>query len=233
MRSLALLLLLLVTLVPIHANTSKEADEEKLSATEEEKVRQFVNHFAATIKKTRDLTPYLNRPPASNLLDQALHDPKDPVGLVVYNLGSKIGKYQLRKFNIALWNLSYLSDLYIYSRFRLEKTAIRDLSPQQQYPSNVVKLMKRNSLVNKWWHTKDLSDSETVVTTVGEFRSILGTFQRAIVLMRQYFRNRPPEHTAIYKQNLEIPRTFSEGNWSAPLQQRRILCWFALAYPGD
>ena len=173
MKFLATLLLFLTTLVPVHTSTSKQTDEEKLSPTEEEEVRQFVNPFAATINKTRDLTPYLNRPPASNFLDRVLHDPNDPVGLVDYNLASKIGKYQLRKFHIVLWNLAYLSDLYIYSKFHLQKTAVRDLSPEQQYPPNVVESMKRDSLVNRWWRTKDLSDSETVVRTVGEFRSML------------------------------------------------------------
>lgn len=199
MKFLIALLIFFCVVATVRAN---QGDDEKLSPSEEQEVRSFVKQFSATIERTRDLTPYLNKSPASDLMDKVLHDPGYPLGLVDYKLGSKIGKYQLRKFNIALWNIGYLSDLYIYSQFLLEKTAVKDLLPERQYPPNVVTVMKRNALLKKWWATKDSSGSETVLTTGAQVRSMLRTYNQPAALMRAYFKRHPPEQTAVYKQNL-------------------------------
>ena len=200
--TLPALLLILSTLAPIPLNGSHQENDQKLSATEEQEVREFARRFAADLEKTRDLTPYLNKPPASNFFYKAITDPDDSVGIVDKDVASKVGSYQLRHFYIALWNIAYLSESYIYCRFLLQKTSVRDLSPQQQYPGHVLKLMKRNPTLRKWWRNIDSSFSENRVTTVAQFYSLLNTFNEAANLMRTYFRRHPPESTAIYKQNL-------------------------------
>jgi len=199
MKFLATLILLFSAVSSVAAIQS---DDEKLTPNEEQEIKSFVKQFAATIKKTRDLTPFVNTTPASDLMDKVLHDPNDSVGLIDYTLGSRVGRYQLRRFNIAMLNLGYLSELYVYTRFLVKETPIRDLRPAQQYPPNVIRTMKRNALINKWWATKDLDDSDAVLTTVAQFRSMLRTFEQAAALMRVYFRNHPPEQAAVYKRNL-------------------------------
>jgi len=205
MRVLAALLLILFTSALGFANVSVQERNQKLSAKEEQQVREFARRVAANVEKTRDLTRYLNRPPARDLFDKVIADPNDSDGLIDKNVARKVGIYDLRRFYFALWNVAYLSESYIFSRFLFEKTAVRDLLPQQQYPDHVVKFLDQNPTINKWW--KDV-DSQKQVTTVAQFYSLLNTYQDAAVLMRSYFRRRPPERTAIYKQNLTYLRSF-------------------------
>jgi hypothetical protein len=208
MRILATLLLILSTLSPISAKVSNQESDEKLSPKEEKEVRAFAGRFAANLQRTRDLTPYLNKPPASDWFFKAITDPKDPAGFVDNEVASKLGEVKLLSFYIALWNVAYLSETYIYGRFLLEKTAFRDLSPQQQYPPHVVRLMKRNPTLNRWWKDDDSSDSEKRVATLEQFYSLLRTYSEAADLMRLYFRRHPPERTPIYKQNLRYLEHF-------------------------
>jgi hypothetical protein len=197
---LASVLLILSILASIPVNGSHQENNQKLSATEEQEVREFARRLAARVEKTRDLSPYLNNPPASNLFYRAITD--DSVGIVDKDVVSKVGSDQLRRFYIALCNIAYLSESYIYGRFLLQKTSVRDLLPRQQYPAHVVRFMKRNPTIKRWWKNVDSSDSEERVTTMVQFYSVLNTYNEAAILMRAYFRRHPPESTATYKQNL-------------------------------
>ena len=71
------LITLVLLLLAVAAVSVQQINDEKLSPNEEQEVRAFANQFAAAIEKNRDLTPYLNRPPASDLMNKALHDPDD------------------------------------------------------------------------------------------------------------------------------------------------------------
>ena len=204
-------LLILSTLAHVPANASHLQKDEKLSAKEEREVRQFAKRFAARLKKTRDLAPYLNKPPASDDLRKAFADPDLAVGMVDKDVISKVGNDELLRFYIALWNIAYLSQTYVYSSFLLQKTPVRDLPPEQQYPAHVVRFMKRDPTIKEWWKNSNSSGSETGVTTVGQFYSVLRTYNGASSLMRTYFRRHPPEATAIYKQNLTYLRNFLNG----------------------
>lgn len=198
MRVLAALLLILSTGL---ANMSAQENNQKLSAQEEQEVREFARRVAANVEKTRDLTPYLKKPPASDLFDKAIADPNDPDGMVDQNVGRKVGREELRRFYFVMWNVGYLSESYVFSKFLFEKTAVRDLLPQQHFPAPVVRFLEKNRTVKNWW-SRNFSDSETRITTVVQFYSLLKTHQHAVVLMRAYFRRHPPERTAVYKQNL-------------------------------
>lgn len=199
---LASVLLILSTLVSIPVNGSHQENNQKLSASEEQEVREFARRLAAHVEKTRDLSPYFDNPPASDFFYRAITDPDDSVGIVDKEVVSKVGTYQLRRFYIALWNIAYLSESYIYGRFLLQKTSVRDLSRQEQYPVHVARFMRRNPTIKRWWRDIDSSDSERRVTTVVQFYSLLNTYNDAAILMRVYFRRHPPESTAIYKQNV-------------------------------
>jgi hypothetical protein len=205
---IAALLLIVSIPAPSPANLSFQESNQKLSAHEEQEVREFAKRLATDIEKTRDLTPYLSKPPASTLLYKAIADPNDSDELVNTDVARKVGSYQLCRFYIALWNIAYLSESYIYSRFLLQKTDVRDLSPLQQYPVHVVKFMERNPTIKKWSHDSDSSGSEHHVTTVSQFYSLLRIYNAAVVLMRAHFRRHPPESTSIYKQNLSYLRAF-------------------------
>jgi hypothetical protein len=199
MRVLAAFLFVLFTA------TNILAQENKLSVKEEQEVREFARRVAANIEKTHDLTRYLNKPPARSFFDKGIN-PNDSVDFVDKDVARKVGSHELGRFYIVLWNLAYLSELYVFSRFLVEKTAVRDLLPQQQYPDHVVRFLERNPTIKKWWKT--VVDSEKQITTVVQFYSILNTYQRATALMRAYFKRQPPERTAIYKQNLTYLRAF-------------------------
>lgn len=185
-------------------NILAQENSQKLSAQEEREVREFTRRVAANIEKTRDLTRYLNKPPARSFFNKGIN-PNDSVDLIDKDVARKVGNHEFRRFYIVLWNLAYLSESYVFSRFLVEKTAMRDLLPQQQYPDHVVKFLERNPAIKEWWKA---SDSENQITTVVQFHSILNTFQHATVLMRAYFKRHPPERTAIYKQNLTHLRAF-------------------------
>jgi len=196
------ILLILSTLASIPVNGLHQENNQKLSASEEQEVREFARRLEANVEKTRDLGSYLNNPPASDFFYRAITDPDDSVGIVDKEVISKVGSDQLRRFYIAMWNIAYLSESYIYGRFLFQKTAVRDLLPQQQYPAHVVRFMTRDPTIRKWWKSVDSSDSEKRVTTVAQFYSLLNTWNEAAILMRAHFRKHPPEKTAIYKQNL-------------------------------
>jgi hypothetical protein len=179
-----------------------QATDEKLSASEEREIREFARRFSEQLQVTRNLTPFLNKPLASTMWDKVLTDTDDPIGLIKRDVALKVSRNELRQFYLAMLNIGYLSDLYIYSKFSLEKTRIRDLPPEQQYPSNVFRLMKSNPTLAKWWKESDSDEPEKIVESVGQLRSLVDTWQRAAVLMRQYFRKHPPERTAKYQKNL-------------------------------
>ena len=119
-RVVAALLLILITSAAGIANRSVQDINPKLSAREEREVREFARRVAANIKKTRDLSPYLNTPPASNLFYKVIADPDDSAGLVDKDVARKVGSHELQRFYIVLWNLTYLSDSYVFSRFLIE-----------------------------------------------------------------------------------------------------------------
>ncbi len=194
-------LLLILFPVALIAGAHQENDQ-KLSPSEEHEVRDFARRFAARLEKTRDLTPYLTRPPGGKVFDEVITD-VDDLSLVDKDVASKVGSYQLRRFYITMWNIGYLSESYIYGRYLLEKTSKRDLLPEQQYPAHVFRFMNRNPTVKEWWKDLDSSDSDKQVTTVAQFYSLLKTYNEAAILMRAYIRKHPPESTAIYKQNLK------------------------------
>lgn len=200
--------LILSPLAHIQANASTLQSDEKLSAKEEREVQQFAKRFAARLEKTRDLAPYLNQPPASEFLYKVLADPDLADGTVDKHVIAKLGNAELQRFYIALWNIAYLSQTYVYSSVSLQKTSVRDLSTEQQYPAHVVRFMKRNPTFKKWWTNTDSSEPEPAITTVAQFYSVLRTYNDAAGLMRTYFRRHPPEATAIYKLNLTYLRSF-------------------------
>jgi len=208
MRLLAALLLILSTSVAGFTNVSVQENSQELSVMEEQEVREFARRVAANLEKTRDLSRYLNKPPAKDFFNKAIADPDDSDEMVDKNVARKVGSHELQRFYIVLWNIAYLSDSYVFSRFLVEKTAVRDRLPQQRYPDHVVRFLGRNPTVKTWWKTDESSDSEKQIRTVVQFYSVLNTYQEATVLMRAYFKRRPPERTAIYKQNVTYLRPF-------------------------
>lgn len=73
-----------------------------------------------------------------------------------------IGSDQLRRFYSALWNIAFLSDSNIFGRFLFQKTSVKDLLPQEQYPAHVVRFMKRNPTIKRWSKNVHSSDSVSV-----------------------------------------------------------------------
>jgi hypothetical protein len=201
MKLIVVWILLLSTVAPISGNQSAPVDDEKTTPTEEQEVRRFAKQFSAATEKTRDLTPYLTKPPASTVLRKVITDRDDPIGFVESGVASSVGEYRVVRFYAAMWNVACLRESYIYGKFPLKETAIRDLPPSLQYPPNVVRFMKHNPTLSDWWNKSDSSDSQQIVKSVAQFNSLVAAYNRVAVLMRQYLSSHPPERTVVYKQN--------------------------------
>jgi hypothetical protein len=76
MRVLAALLLIVSVSASSLANIPTQENDQKLSVKEEQEVREFARRVAANVERTRDITSYLKKPPASDLFDKAIADPK-------------------------------------------------------------------------------------------------------------------------------------------------------------
>src|SRR5690242_13704207 len=90
----ALLLILFASTLSL----AVQENNQKLSRNEEQEVREFARRVAADIEKTRDLSHYLNKPPASNFFYKAIADPNDSVGMVDKNVARKVGSHEVRRF---------------------------------------------------------------------------------------------------------------------------------------
>ena len=200
--AITLFLMLSITSIAV-GNPSTQTDAGTLSVRDEREVRAFARRFAETARLTRDLALFLNQAPASTTLDRVLSGTEDPIGPVQLEVRNKVTRSELRQFYLAMLNLGYLSNLYIYGKFSLKEHAIRDLPFEQQYPVKVARLLKSNATIAKWWKDSDSPDySEKTVETVLQLRSLLATWQKAAALMRIHFKTHPPERTMVYRRNL-------------------------------
>jgi len=86
---------------------------------------------------------------------------------------------------------------------------------QEHYPPHVVKFMKRNPTITRWWKDVDSSDSEKRVTTVVQFYSLLDTYNEAVL----------PQLTEPH-----LSWSFSEWNRRGYLRQRKRLRGLAAPY---
>lgn len=194
-------LLVISTLVIFVSDSLSQTTAEKMSTSEEREIREFVDRLSTRLQITRDLAPLLNQPLARKTMDRFLANPNNPVELVKRSVARKVKRTELRQFYIAMSNITYLSHLYLYSSYSLEKTIIRDLAPEKRYPSNVVRLMKSNPIIAKWWKPAQPKEMEKIITTVEKMRSLKDTWQEASHLMRQYFIKHPPAQTKVYEEN--------------------------------
>ena len=200
--AITLFLMLSIASIAI-GNPLTQTNAGTLSVKDEREVRAFARRFAETACLTRDLVPFLNQAPASTMLDGVLSGAEDPIAPVHLELRSKVTRSELRQFYLAMLNIGYLSNLYIYGKFSLEEHAIRDLPFEQQYPVKVARLLKSNATIAKWWKDSDSPDySEKTVETVRQLRGLLDTWQKAAALMRIHFKTHPPERTTVYRKNI-------------------------------
>jgi hypothetical protein len=188
--------LLLSTLVLLSASSATTAlPQEKLSAADEQEVRSLVTSFDRHILRTRDLTPYLNTPGANVMVNEWSGDND----LLSPDLLAKAKPDELRRFFIAMTNLSYLSTLYIYSRVYVKTGGFREVPPRQQYPVAVFRLLRRNPIVSDWWAADRLSKP---MTSAQQLRVLTSTFEMATAMLRRYVKSHPPERTRMYRRNL-------------------------------
>jgi hypothetical protein len=188
--------LLLSTLVLLSASFVTTAlPQEKLSAADEREVRSLVRSFDRHILRTRDLTPYLNTPGANVMVNEWSADND----LLSRDLLAKAKPDELRRFFIAMTNLSYLSTLYIYGRVYMKTGGFEEHPPRQQYPPAVFRLLGRNPTVSAWWAHDRFSKS---MTSVKQLRTLTSTFEMATAMLRHYVKSHPPEQTRMYRRNL-------------------------------
>src|SRR4029434_7781664 len=188
--------LLLSTLVLLSASSGTTAlPQEKLSAADEQEVRSLVTSFDRHILRTRDLTPYLNTPGANLMVNEWSADND----LLSRDLLAKAKPDELRRFFIAMTDLSYLSTPYIYSRVYVKTGGFREVPPRQQYPPAVFRLLRRNRIVSDWWAPDRFSKP---MTSAHQLRVLTSTFEMATAMLRRYVKSHPPEQTRMYRRNL-------------------------------
>jgi len=203
MRVLTAGLLVASIALTVAAAPISQTPGDQLSPRESEEVDQFVRGFNKRIARTHDLTPFLTEPLASKLLDKVLLDKDDVILPIDHRLVSQRNLFELRHFWIAMSNLAYLSDLYVYTRMSVNGVRTYELPPSKQYPRPVLRRLKRDSIMANWWRHRDSnSSSDKVVESIVQLRQLRRTFERAVILMRAYFRTHPPEHNSKYQQNL-------------------------------
>jgi hypothetical protein len=203
-QRILLLILLLTSSISLtgYCKARTQTSDEQLSVSESLEIRQFVRTFGSKLRNTRDLTPFLTEPPASTLLDTLLLDRNDSLPLVSDVLISRSNLKELREFWIATVNLAYLSELYVYTRTSVKGIRTYELPHEQQYPPAVVRLMKRNPILSKWWQQYDSDSPEQTARTIEQLRDLTATFQKAGTLMRARFKAHPPELTVQYRKNI-------------------------------
>jgi len=203
MRALISVLLVFSTTLTVIGKPRSQASDKELSAGESQEVEQFIQAFSKRLRLTRDLSLFMAEPLARATLAKLLLDEKDSyLPFVSQNLVSPANVNELTEFWIAGLNLAYLSELYIYTRMSVQGIRTYELTHARQYPPNVARLMKCNSILSKSWKEYDSDSSDQIAKTIEQLRGVTSTYQKAANLMRARFKAHPPERTVQYRQNI-------------------------------
>lgn len=196
-------LLLGVLTVSASAKPLYQTADDKLSVDESKQVEQFVRRFNRRLRLTRDLTPFILEPKSREFVDRFLLDKDDPIAPLNQDLIEARNLLQLRRCWIAMLNLSYLSDLYVYTTMSIEGIRTYDLPHEQTYPPSVLRLLKSDPIVLKVWKESESGSSDGSVRSLKQLRQLTSTFKDAAARMRVYFRTHPPERDPEYRKNLK------------------------------
>jgi hypothetical protein len=200
-RLIVLLLISLIVLA-VPRTSPGRTSEEQLSAAESRRVERFVREFERQLKITRNLTPFLNQIAVRAMFEKVLLDKEDPILPVNPDIISRANLVDLRQLGFAMWNFAYLSELYAYTKFDIIGKRFLELPREQQYPPNVVRLMKRSPAALRWWNSSDSNSSKPVARNLDELRAFTRTLGRCGDLMRAYFAAHPPERAVQYRKNI-------------------------------
>ncbi len=179
-----------------------QAQSAKLSADESKQVEGFVRAFNIRLRRSRDLKPFLTEPLASDFLGRVLLDKDDTIPRLSEALISQDNLSDLRRLWIAMSNLAYLSELYVYTTMSVKGVRISELPHAKQYPLAVVRLLQRDPLLVKWWDETESNASDNVIQDAAQLEQLTRTLEKGVVLMRGYFRTHPPELTRQYRKNI-------------------------------
>jgi len=197
MRSITLL----VTFVSLATlSLAGQASREKLSSVENQDVNAFVESFKADISKTRDLTRYLTTPIAKRILNTVFQDGET----LAPELLARTAPEDLQRFYVAMTNLSYLSQLYVYTRVELKNGGLREVPPERQYPRPVYQSLVRNDTLTAWWRH---DSSQEPIKTTDQLRELTQSFERAAGMMRRDFAKHRPESSTMYRKNVSWLKT--------------------------
>ena len=185
------LLLVVLSISGLNVSLAQTSDD-KLTSTEELEVRRYVESFSRRLRVTRDLTPFLNEPVAKGVIEQVSAD--SDMNMIAPRVVSKVRREELSRFYIAMTNVAYLSEVYVYSTTVPKAEYTYDLPLRRQYPSQVFRLLKNNQTVVRWRQNSDVR-----VATVRQLRQVTATLEKAAALMRRYFKLHPPERSDKYK----------------------------------
>jgi hypothetical protein len=178
----------------VSLSVAGQASSEKFGPVEEQQVKSFVKSFSRRISRTTDLTPYLTTPAAKSVLNTVFEDGET----LSAELLARTRHEDLERFYVAMINLSYLSELYVYTRVYLKNGGLREVPHEQQYPLHVYQSLRRNETVAAWW----IHDSQEPLRTMDQLRGLTNSFERAAAMIRRHFNAYPPEQNRVYRKNL-------------------------------
>jgi hypothetical protein len=170
---------------------------------DEREVREFATKVDNQLRATRDLTPFLSGRLATVLISSVATEDEPPFGIIKHDVALRANANDLKQFYIAMLNVAYLSDLYLYSKISIKKTRIRELPIKDQYPPNVYRLIKSDPFLSKTWHENSEQDSsDNMIRSVRALRHLTAAMQKAANLMRRSFLRHPPEESVQYRENI-------------------------------
>ena len=81
----------------------------------------------------------------------------------------------------------------------MKNGGFRELSFSQQYPASVYRLLKQNPNISNMWTIESGADP---ISDPVQVRQLTATIERALTMLRRYFRSQPPERSRMYQRNL-------------------------------
>lgn len=193
---LTMVLLLMLILTGI----SFSQDSDKLTIAEKQKVGVFAASVYKKLRQTRDVSIFLNQPPASLLIDKKLNDIFKSGDLIEKDVLKNADTNDLKEYWIQLNNLLYLGQIYSYSKFENSNSDSERLT----FPKHISTFMDKNSVVRicRFRAKTDDDKDDCIIGSVIELKKEIAVYKQVSAMMRKYFILHPPEKTFLYRKNI-------------------------------
>lgn len=160
-------------------------------------VQKIARAFMARLQETRDLAPLLKEFYADDFIKRLLPAaPKSSKQFATLDFASEfpIGQAALNQASVNDWETLYVGYQNLRYYMVLSIATLpekRGVPAKTVFPPEVEKLLKTQSRF-----------VESGIHTLKDLRALNGTLKQAGAIMRQRFKQNPPEQTALYKERI-------------------------------